>query len=66
MAKNDPSSFHISGVRWKFKNRLGDVNCTGISYNPHAPMPLQPKRYWLQGGVLAFLVPQHLQIALYL
>jgi len=64
--KYDPLSFHISGLRWKFKNRLGDVNCTGISYKPHTQMPLWCKQYWLQGGVLAFLVPQHLQILLHL
>ena len=50
MAKNDPSPFRIYGIRWKFENRLGDVICTGISYNPHTLTPLYYKQYWLQGG----------------
>ena len=34
MVKNDYSSFNISGIRWKFKYYIGEVNCIFISYKP--------------------------------
>ena len=44
MVKNDPFSFHISGLSWKFKNRLDEVNCIEVSYKPHPWVTLYSKR----------------------
>ena len=42
--KNDYSSVYISGIRWKFRNRLGEVNCNVIHYKPLPHMLLW---HWL-------------------
>ena len=53
-----PTSFpHVSGKRWQFKNRLGDIICTGRSFKQQTQMPLFHKQYWQQKG-LTFLIPK--------
>ena len=44
MVKNDPFSFYISGLSWKFKNRLDEVNWIEVNDKPRPWVTLYSKR----------------------
>ena len=50
-----PLELNISDIKIKFKNRLGDVNCTWISFNPHPQHAPELCAVWaLRGGAGVF------------
>ena len=56
MLKNDPLKLNIIGLRRKFKNRLGVVNCMVMSYKllPHMPNNVVALTVGAVGGCYAF------------
>ena len=56
-SQNDLSGLDILRTKWKFENRLNDVNCNIQTVSPD---DAENQAVWAVGGVPQILMPPHL------